>query len=63
MYVGVTVVLLGVAAFGGTLAWLLAPIAFFAFVALLQVPYEERRLEGWFGDDYRAYRRRVGRWV
>jgi protein-S-isoprenylcysteine O-methyltransferase Ste14 len=63
MYVGVTSVLLGIAAWRGTLAWAFAPAAFFAYVASFQVPFEERRLAGWFGAEYADYRGRVRRWV
>jgi protein-S-isoprenylcysteine O-methyltransferase Ste14 len=63
MYVGLASILVGIAAWRGTLAWGIAPLAFFAFAALLQVPYEERRLEAAFGDSYRDYRRRVRRWL
>ena len=32
-------------------------------LATVGVPFEERRLERAFGDSYRAYRRRVPRWL
>jgi protein-S-isoprenylcysteine O-methyltransferase Ste14 len=63
MYVGLTLIYLGVA---GTrneiwpaivLPWLLAYINF------LVIPVEEKNLRGVFGDEYRKYGERVGRWL
>ena len=43
-------------------ALLLLPAAV-ACIQLYVIPREERYLEGKFGDSYRAYRKRVRRWV
>lgn len=45
-------------------AWaLLGPVLFVAAMNRLQIQPEERALEQLFGDDYRAYCRRVRRWL
>jgi protein-S-isoprenylcysteine O-methyltransferase Ste14 len=63
MYVGFLAVLAGVAALAGTLA----PIIIFGvmvwlFTAHFVIP-EERHMEEQFGEEYRAYKVRVRRWL
>jgi protein-S-isoprenylcysteine O-methyltransferase Ste14 len=62
MYLGLSLILLGVALIDGTLgAFLPLPL----FVAILHFRFiraEERFLEGIFGDQYRDYRAQVRRW-
>ena len=62
MYLGLTLILFGVALIDGTLgAFLPLPV----FVAVLHFRFiraEERFLEGIFGDQYRDYRAQVRRW-
>ena len=63
MYLGMLLVLVGVGLWlGNVLALLLAPV----FVAIMTRGYivrEEQLLEDRFGDEYRAYRGRVRRWI
>jgi protein-S-isoprenylcysteine O-methyltransferase Ste14 len=63
MYLGLTLILAGVALIDGTLgAFLPLPV----FVAILQwrfIRLEEPFLESIFGDEYRRYCARVRRWV
>lgn len=63
MYVGVMLVLLGIALLVAQWPYLLVPPLFFLAVRLGFVPREERRLAETFGDAYAAYRSRVRRWV
>ncbi len=63
MYLGLALVL---AALGAWLWWwpaLAGPLAFAAYITRFQIRAEERALEHAFGDDYRAYCRRVRRWL
>jgi protein-S-isoprenylcysteine O-methyltransferase Ste14 len=53
---------LGWAIFYGSVAVLLGCVTFAAFLALVQVPAEERRLAERFGDDYLQYKAAVPRW-
>ena len=62
MYMGLTLIVLGIAIYGGSVPFLLVPVAFLLTLDLAFVPWEERRLEAAFGDEYRAYRQRVRRW-
>lgn len=63
MYLGMLLVLLGIALWLGTLV----PLLVVPLLALaLQkgfVEKEERLLEEQFGDEYRAFRARVRRWI
>jgi protein-S-isoprenylcysteine O-methyltransferase Ste14 len=63
MYLGFLAVLAGAAVLAGTLV----PIAIFGvmgwlFMAHFVIP-EERHMEEQFGDEYRAYKARVRRWL
>ena len=63
MYVAVTSILVGIAWCVGTAPWWGVPVLFFLYVRFVNVPLEERRLEGLFGDAYRTYRGTVRRWL
>jgi len=63
MYLGMTVLLLGIAVAAGTPPTLFAPLAFFLTVNFLFIPYEEKKMERIFSRPYLEYRRRVRRWV
>jgi protein-S-isoprenylcysteine O-methyltransferase Ste14 len=63
MYLGMGVLYVGLAlAFGLLWALVVLPVVLLAVVRLVIVR-EERYLERAFGEDYRAYRRRVRRWI
>jgi protein-S-isoprenylcysteine O-methyltransferase Ste14 len=63
MYEGAGLLLGGAALFYGSLA-LLGYAAIFLFAMhILVVTYEEPTLGRLFGEDYRAYREQVGRWM
>jgi protein-S-isoprenylcysteine O-methyltransferase Ste14 len=63
MYLGGSALFMGTGLMVGSL-WLLAtclPLAF--YLTFYVIPREETYMERVFGDEYRAYRRRVGRWL
>ena len=63
MYLGMTLILIGVAVLLNRAApWLVVPI-FFAILWLRFVRHEEKLMEVTFGDAYRAYKARVRRWL
>lgn len=63
MYLGMLMILLGWAIhLGDALAFLPAGL-FIVLIEVLQIRPEERALEEKFGDDYRAYKKRVRRWI
>lgn len=63
MYLGVTLVLLGVSFWLWWWPALLGPIAFVAYITRFQVQPEERALGAKFGAEFMAYCKRVRRWV
>lgn len=63
MYLGIFVMLLGVALVAGTVPFYLAALVFFAVIDRVFCPFEERQLEAMFGATYRSYRSRVRRWI
>ena len=63
MYLGMVLMLAGVAGLMGSLTpWLVVP-AFAVLLDVLFIRAEERMLEEAFGDAYREYRKRVWRWI
>lgn len=62
MYVGAVVLLGGAALFYGSWTLLTYAAVFLMVAHLFVVLYEEPKLESSFGEEYREYRRRVGRW-
>jgi protein-S-isoprenylcysteine O-methyltransferase Ste14 len=63
MYLAIVIMLLGIAAWVGSLPMLIAPVGFFAFTSLVFIPYEERRLRETFGAAYLSFTQRVRRWI
>lgn len=63
MYLGLTMILLGIGLLVGTVPFLLVPAVFLLSMNLGYVPGEERTLEATFGEPYREYRQRVRRWI
>jgi len=63
MYLGLALILGGVALIDGTLGAFLPLPVLIAILHLRFIKVEEPFLEGIFGNDYRAYKARVRRWV
>lgn len=63
MYLGGKVLLLGFGLWHRSASMVLVAGAFFLLAHLFVRFYEEPRLEERFGDRYRAYRKRVNRWI
>lgn len=63
MYVGLTLALLGWAAFLSAPWPLLGPPVFVLYIDRFQIQPEERVLTGLFGVEYTKYTRRVRRWL
>ncbi|MEZ5920801.1 MAG: hypothetical protein R3C60_05560 [Parvularculaceae bacterium] len=38
-------------------------IVYFLLVNFVSIPYEEKKMEAQFGDDYSRYKRKVRRWI
>jgi protein-S-isoprenylcysteine O-methyltransferase Ste14 len=63
MYLGLALILGGVALLGGSLGALLPLPMFIAIIHFRFIRGEERFLEGIFGEDYRCYCTQVRRWI
>lgn len=63
LYLSYIVVVLGVALVLGSLTALLAPLLCFLVIRMAVVPVEEAQLNAGFGSAYRAYCRKVRRWI
>lgn len=63
MYLGMTLVLVGLAVTAGSATVWIVPPLFVLAIDLLLIRAEEAMLVERFGDDYDRYRRRVRRWV
>ena len=63
MYLGIVVMLFGIASWLGSWPMLIAPVGFFVLMSLVFIPYEEQRLREIFGEAYASYAERVHRWI
>jgi len=63
MYVGLTTILLGIAVGLGTLTPVFVVHLFPVWLTRRIIPREEATLEQQFGEEYRAYKARVRRWL
>jgi protein-S-isoprenylcysteine O-methyltransferase Ste14 len=63
MYIAAMFMWLGWAIFYGSVVTLIWSVVGWTLLNYLKVPQEERGLEARFGQVYRAYRRRVPRWI
>jgi protein-S-isoprenylcysteine O-methyltransferase Ste14 len=63
MYLGMALILMGLAMFlGTTTPWMGIP-SFVFMIDRLIIPHEEAALAGKFGSDYAEYRTNVRRWI
>jgi protein-S-isoprenylcysteine O-methyltransferase Ste14 len=63
MYLAGMFIWLGWAIFYGSVVMLIWTVVGWTLLNYLKIPQEERGLEARFGEAYRAYRRRVPRWI
>lgn len=63
MYLGLALIMLGLAVYLASLWALLGPVVFVAFITRFQIQPEERALAARFGAGYTAYCARVRRWL
>jgi protein-S-isoprenylcysteine O-methyltransferase Ste14 len=63
MYLGMFLVLSGVAVSHGTLITFVFPFVFVVLMELLFIPFEEKNVERIFGEKYLDYKRKVRRWI
>ena len=63
MYLGMTIIALGIAVWVGAWPMFAAPLAAFATANFVHIPFEEAKMRRQFGADFDAYVARVRRWV
>jgi len=63
MYLGMILMIAGVALWIGTLPFYLATVLFILVINQFFCPYEEQRLTANFGTEYTTYQEAVRRWV
>ncbi|HYK78182.1 MAG TPA: isoprenylcysteine carboxylmethyltransferase family protein [Micropepsaceae bacterium] len=63
MYLGVSVLTLGIAFYAGTLPFFAIPILLFLLCNFVFIPFEEAKMQRQFNDQYTDYLRRVRRWI
>lgn len=63
MYLGLVLLTLGIAFLVATLPFFLVPVLIFVTSDASVIPFEEAKMERQFGDEYRAYKARVRRWI
>lgn len=62
-YLGMALILLGLALLLGTLAPFAMPVLFILIIERVYIPIEERMLTDRFGDRYKKYQTAVRRWI
>ena len=63
MYLGMVLILSGVALLTGSLSPFVVPVLFVLVINRMIISVEERMLERAFGDEYLAYKKTVRRWI
>jgi protein-S-isoprenylcysteine O-methyltransferase Ste14 len=63
MYLGLTVIALGIAFYMGTLAFFAVPVLVFLLCHLVFIPFEEAKMARQHGNAYTDYLHRVRRWI
>jgi protein-S-isoprenylcysteine O-methyltransferase Ste14 len=63
MYLGMVMMMAGAALWFGTLPYYIVNAVFFLVINQVFCPFEEKKLDETFGEEYFNYRRKVRRWV
>ena len=63
MYLGMIIILVGVAILLGSISPFICPIGFFIAMSIVFIPQEEKALEETVGQDFIYYKRRVRCWI
>ncbi|HLF18384.1 MAG TPA: isoprenylcysteine carboxylmethyltransferase family protein [Candidatus Omnitrophota bacterium] len=63
MYVGMELLMLGLGFMAGTWAYLAIPVVMFLILQIIFIPWEEKRMEELFKEEYIKYRQKVRRWL
>jgi protein-S-isoprenylcysteine O-methyltransferase Ste14 len=63
MYLGMLIILLGIAIILGNLITFIFPLIFVAVINNKYLPVEEKNMEKTFGKKYKEYKNKVRRWI
>ena len=63
MYLGLTIISLGVAFWIGSLPMFVVPILVFAVANWIHIPFEEAKMRRQFGAQFDSYAKKVRRWI
>lgn len=63
MYIGMFLLLMGIAICFGNLAALFSPVLFILLVSIVIIPKEEKMMQESFGEAYKIYCSKVRRWL
>ncbi|RLJ00954.1 MAG: hypothetical protein DRP06_00560 [Candidatus Aenigmatarchaeota archaeon] len=63
VYLGLTMILLGISIFQGNLITLMFPIFFIIAMNAMFIPLEEKNLKKAFGKKYSTYKKKVRMWI
>jgi protein-S-isoprenylcysteine O-methyltransferase Ste14 len=63
MYLGIVLILLGIALFLGSLTPYLVVFLFAIFLDIVFIRFEEKKLEETFGEAWLEYKKSVRRWI
>jgi protein-S-isoprenylcysteine O-methyltransferase Ste14 len=63
MYLGFVLILLGIVILLGSLTPYVVVLAFVIFINTVFIKFEEKKLEGTFGQAWQDYRKKVRRWI
>jgi protein-S-isoprenylcysteine O-methyltransferase Ste14 len=63
MYLGMIVILLGIAILMGSLSAFIFPIIFFLIMQFKYIPQEEKIMENEFGKAYLDYKKKARKWI
>lgn len=63
IYLSGVIILLGIAIFLGSLITFVFPVVLLLIMDKFYIPFEERKLEGIFGDEYLKYKQKVRKWI
>lgn len=63
MYLGLVILTLGIALWGGSLPLFAVPVLQFLVCNQVHIPFEEAKMRRQYGEAYDAYTRKVRRWI
>ena len=63
MYLGMTLILLGLAAMSQNIVTFVSPVAFFVLMNRIFIPYEEKKIHDELGEEFLRYKKKVRRWI